>query len=246
MRLSRDVYLLGSGDFGFNLSDPFDSHVYVVASSGELAMIDTGTGFGEDEIIANARDDGLDLDSLRHVLVTHGHLDHSGGAAGMRRRFGADVLATAPTADFLRRGDEDAISLSAARRAGMYPPEYRLTPTPVDRELHDGERLSIGSLELEVLETPGHCAGHACFVLRGNGQTALFSGDMLAYGGAIALQNIWDCDVQAHMRSLERLRGLDVDMFFPGHLAFSLKRGQRHIDAALARLDRLLVPTNLL
>ena len=97
-----------------------------------------------------------------------------------------------------------------------------------------------------MLETPGHCAGHACFVLNSNGKTGLFSGDMLFFGGVIALQRIWDCDVQAHIQSLERLRGLEVDMFFPGHLAFSLKHGQRHIDAALARLDRMLIPGNLL
>jgi hypothetical protein len=66
------------------------------------------------------------------------------------------------------------------------------------------------------------------------------------FGGFIALQNIWDCDLQAHIRSLERLRGLGVDMFFPGHLGLSLKDGQRHIDAALARLDRLSISMTLL
>jgi glyoxylase-like metal-dependent hydrolase (beta-lactamase superfamily II) len=163
----------------------------------------------------------------------------------MRARLGAKVLATAPAADFLRRGDEDAISLTAARQAGMYPAHYRLQPTPVDKEVGDGDKVDVGRLQLEVLDTPGHCAGHACFVLRGNGQTSLFSGDMLFFGGVIGLQRIWDCDVPAHVRSLERVRGLGVDMFFPGHLGFSLKDGQRHIDAALARLDRMLMPINL-
>ncbi len=246
MRLTPEVYLVGGGNLGFNLSDAFDSHVYIVDGGGELAMIDSGTGLGEDEIIAHARADGLNIDTIKYVLVTHGHLDHAGGAAGMRTRLGAKVLATSPTADFLRRGDEDAISLTAARQAGMYPAHYRLQPTPVDKEVHDGERVDVGSLQLEVLETPGHCAGHACYVLRRTGETCLFSGDMLFFGGIIALQRIWDCDVQAHIRSLERLRGLGVDMFFPGHLGFSLKDGQRHIDAALARLDRMLIPMNLL
>ena len=131
---------------------------------------------GEDEIIAHARADGLNVDALKHVFVMHGHLDHAGGAAGMRARLGAKVLATTPTADFLRRGDEDAISLTAARQAGMYPSDYRLQPTLVDTEVQRRpHRLDVGTLQLEVLETPGHCAGHACFVLRGHGQTCLFS-----------------------------------------------------------------------
>ena len=136
--------------FGFNLSDPFDSHVYIVdGGGGELAMIDTGTGLGEEEIIANMHADGLKAESIKYVFVTHGHLDHAGGAAGIRTRFGAQVLAAPRTADFLRRGDEDAISLTAARKAGMYPAEYRLQPTPVDGELHDGDIVSIGSLDVE-------------------------------------------------------------------------------------------------
>ena len=62
MRLSPEVYLVGGGNFGFNLSDAFDSHVYIVdGGGGDLAMIDTGTGMGEDEIIANMRADGLHL-----------------------------------------------------------------------------------------------------------------------------------------------------------------------------------------
>lgn len=46
MRLTPEVYLVGGGNFGFNLSDAFDSHVYIVDGGSELAMIDTGTGMG--------------------------------------------------------------------------------------------------------------------------------------------------------------------------------------------------------
>ena len=246
MRLTPEVYVVGGGNLAFNLSDEFDSHVYIVDGGDELAVIDTGTGRGESEILTRAHADGLDLDKVRFILVTHGHLDHAGGAAGLRAHLGAQVMASAETADFLRRGDEDAISLSAARRAGVYPADYRLESTEVDRELRDGDRIRVGELEIEVLETPVHCAGHLCFVLHTSDRTCLFSGDMLFFGGTIALQHIWDCDVQAHVRSIERLRGLGVDAFFPGHLSISLKHGQRHINAALARLDQLLLPENLM
>jgi glyoxylase-like metal-dependent hydrolase (beta-lactamase superfamily II) len=240
------VYLVGGGNLAFNLSNDFDSHVYVVDGRDELALIDSGTGRAESEILANARDDGIDVRKIRFVLLTHGHLDHAGGAGGLRSSLGARVLASAPTADFLRRGDDDAISLTAARQAGMYPADYRLRPTEVDRELHDGDRVRVGALELQVLETPGHCTGHLCFVLRTSERTCLFSGDMLFFGGTIAIQRIWDCDLQAYVRSIERLRGLAADAFFPGHLSISLKHGQRHIDSALARLDQLLIPQNLI
>jgi len=245
MRLTPEVHLVGGGNLGFNLSDDFDSHVYIVDGGRKLAIIDTGTGRAEAEILANARADGIDERKIRYVLVTHGHLDHAGGAAGMRTRFNAPVLAAAPTADFLWRGDEDAISLTGARQAGIYPADYHLRATHVDRELQDGDRVRVGALEIEVLETPGHCAGHLCFVLHVGQQTCLFTGDLLFFGGVIAIQRIWDCDLQAYVRSIERLRDLSVDAFFPGHLALSLKNGQRHISAALARLDQLLIPSSI-
>ena len=58
-------------------------------------------------------------------------------------------------ADLIRRGDETGISLAVARDAGIYPLDYVLTPCPVERELSEGDRVSVGELELVCLETPG-------------------------------------------------------------------------------------------
>jgi glyoxylase-like metal-dependent hydrolase (beta-lactamase superfamily II) len=75
-------------------------------------------------------------------------------------------------------------------------------------------------------------------------RTVLFGGDLVFFGGKILLQNTWDCDLRAHLDSLVKLRDARVDVLLPGHLAFSLKHGQRHIDAALKIMDGLLVPPN--
>jgi hydroxyacylglutathione hydrolase len=55
MRLTPEVHLVGSGDSGFGLTDPFDCHVYLLDGGSEAALVDAGIGTGVDEILANAR-----------------------------------------------------------------------------------------------------------------------------------------------------------------------------------------------
>ncbi len=247
MKLTDRVYLVGSGGMGFSMTDPYDCHIYLLDGGSELALIDVGAGMGVPEILANVRAEGFDPANIRHLFLTHAHGDHAGGAARMRAAIGSDpkVYLHKDSADFLRNGDEEAISLTFAKKIGLYPADYRFEPCPVDVELEDGQRLQVGDLELEVLDTPGHCVGHASFVMRYDGRTYLFAGDLVFFGGRILLQNIYDCDLQAHIASLKKLENLGVDVFLPGHVTLSLKDGQRHIDAALRYINGGLVPPNL-
>jgi glyoxylase-like metal-dependent hydrolase (beta-lactamase superfamily II) len=202
---------------------------------------------GVPEILANVRADGFDPARIRHLILTHAHGDHGGGIARMRAalRNSPKVYLHRDSADFLREGNEEAISLTFAREFGLYPLDYRLQPCPADVELAEGQRLPVGDLELEVLDTPGHCTGHTSFVLRHGGRTYLFGGDLVFFGGRILLQNIYDCDLQAYVASLMKVAALAVDVFLPGHTTLSLKDGQRHIDAAVRHIKGGLIPPNL-
>jgi hydroxyacylglutathione hydrolase len=243
MNLAEGLYLVGSGDFG--LTDDYDCHVYLLDGGTDAALIDAGGGRDVDAIIGIIEKDGIPLKRVRHLLLTHGHADHSGGAAGLREALGLRVLAAYDIADSLRQGDECGISLDVAREAGVYPPGFGFRACPVDAELGDGQKIAIGSCELTVLETPGHAAGSLCFLLELEGKQVLFAGDTVFFGGHILLQNIADCDLQAHIRSIKRLAELSVDVLLPGHRSFALRGGQRHIDAAMGALQRLVVPPNL-
>lgn len=245
MKLTERIYLVGSGNMGFNLTDGYDCHVYLLDGGDALALIDAGAGMGVPQIIDHIRGHGFALDQVGHLLLTHAHGDHAGGAARLRGALGEPVVYMhADCASFLRQGDERAISLAEAKRAGIYPADYHFEPCPVDVELHEGETITVGDLELRVIETPGHSQGHVSYLLQHKSQTILFGGDLVFFGGRILLQNTWDCDLQAHLDSLAKLREAQIDVLLPGHLTFSLKDGQRHIDAALKFVDGLLVPPN--
>jgi hydroxyacylglutathione hydrolase len=247
VKLIERVHLVGSGRLGVSLSSEFDSHVYLVDGGEEMALIDAGAGLATQEILKYANTQGLPSHRIRHLLLTHGHADHAGGTASFRRHLAhLRIYAHPIVAKYLRDGDERGVGLDVGKRAGTYPSGYVLEPASVDTEVIDGAQIRVGNLTLQVLETPGHCDGHHAFLMLCEGLRVLFSGDLIFQGGRILLQNTHDCDLQAYIRSLKRLSGLRVDALLPGHLAFVLRQGQRHIDSALDILDRGGIPPQAL
>ena len=247
VKLMERVCLVGSGRLGVGLSAELDCHVYLVDGGKEAALIDAGAGVATAEILAYAAAHGFPSDRIRHLLLTHGHADHAGGTASFRRHLAQlRVYAHPLVARYLRDGDEQGVGLDVGKRAGLYPGEYVLEPAAVDAEVIDGAQIRVGDLTLQVLETPGHCGGHNAFLMDCGGLRVLFAGDLIFHGGRILLQNTHDCDLQAYIRSLRRLRGLGVDVLLAGHLSFALRWAQRHIDAALDVLDRGGIPPQAL
>jgi len=106
--------------------------------------------------------------SLVKLLLTHGHLDHVGGAGVLAARLGIPVLGPQR---------EDAFLLDAlpeqCRRFG-FPHTEPFTP---DHWLDDGERIELGALTFEVLHCPGHTPGHV--VLFQREAATVFVGDVL-------------------------------------------------------------------
>ncbi len=159
-------------------------------------------------------DDDAHLDALvtraggeiRYVLVTHAHPDHSAGARRLAARTGAALLGPPPS--------------------GAFSP---------DAVLSDGDVVAVPGWRLEVLETPGHCADHLCFVLEeaapggvdapgggsGTGRRrhrVLLSGDHVL-GGTSTVVAAPGGDMAAYVASLERLLALapPLDEIAPGH-----------------------------
>ncbi|MHB8590050.1 MAG: MBL fold metallo-hydrolase [Candidatus Dormibacteraceae bacterium] len=242
MKLSPDVYLVGGGNLGFNISDPGDCHVYVIDGGDELAVIDSGVGAGVEQILDNIRADGLDVDRIGHLIVTHYHADHAGGLGGLRRLTGARTYASVGCAPAIANGDEEAIALAHAKRGGFYPPDYKFDACPIDHAYDEDDEIRVGDLRLIAINTPGHCAGHSSLLLQGRDRTYLFSGDSLFWGGTVILQNIPDCSLQDTVASVEKLASLEFDALLPGHLTISLKDGKRHAAAAAATVRSLGIP----
>lgn len=245
MRLTDHVWLVGSGAAGFSLTDPRDCHVYLVADRDEAVLIDTGAGVNVPLILGRLDASGVSRSAVSRVVLTHGHADHAGGAGALRDNLGAEVLGSPEVAEYLRIGDEKAVSLDRMKGPGGYPDDYVLAPCPVDGQLVDGQRLLVGTLQLEVLATPGHCGGHLSFALHRPGGLDLFSGDAAFTNGRILLQDIWDCSISDSTASIRRLAELKPDGLFPGHGTFAVSTGWHHLYSAMEDILAGLPPRQL-
>lgn len=127
----------------------------------------------EPELIADvAIRHGLSIGS---VLLTHGHIDHTGGAGQIEKKFAAQVYVH-PDDDFLTLHPLDQVR-------GMFgmevPGSYELPPK-FEQLTHGQTFQGAGGVEVEVRHTPGHTPGHCCFYSHDQG--ILFSGDQLFAG----------------------------------------------------------------
>ena len=246
MRIDEDVYLIGSGALGAGYSHPSDCNVYAVRCGEEYWLIDAGAGQETDRLLENLCADGVAPERVRRLLLTHGHLDHSGGARWLRERCHLQVCASIETAKALASGDEEAISLAAAKRAGIYPANFPFEPCPVDCVYDGGEVWDFTGGSIEVLRTPGHSRDMLSYLIRLNGRLLLFGGDTIFHGGRILLSDVYDCDVPAYCRSIRLLANYRIDALFPGHMMWTVRDAHAHVQKAVEHLGRLLLPPNLI
>lgn len=246
MKIDERVYLLASGALGVRMTHDLDCNVYLLDGGSEYALIDSGVGESVSQVAERILADGLDLKRLRYILLTHGHLDHSGACRAFYERFQTQVICSDRTAQALEKGDEAAISLGPAKMAGVYPAHYRLDPCPVMRRVADGDSFQVGDCRVEALLTPGHSKDMVSFLVRYNRRSLFFCGDTIFHGGKILLSNIEDCSIQDYGRTIIRLAGLGLEGFFPGHQLWDLRGGDTHIKTAESYINRLLLPPNLL
>lgn len=247
MRLTDRVHLIGSGEPDLLTTDRLDSQVYLVRAADGFVVVDSGAGRSVEGILANVRSDGFDPGLIRWLYLTHAHGDHAGGGAAWRDALpDVRIAVSAEAADWLARGDEEATSVDRARAAGIYPADFRLRPFEADRQLVDGDRIELeADVTMSVAATPGHAAGHLSFILDDGPQRTLFSGDAVFPGGLILLQDTWDCDFHAALRSVERLAALGAGDLFAGHLGPVVGGAAEHLRVAVERIAGLNPPANL-
>ena len=148
------------------------------------------------------------------LLVTHGHVDHAGGAGRFVESSGVSAYVH-PDDDFLTLHPEEQIRRLfgpgfATGETDDYAPPARF------EALADGLSLELGGMTIEVLHTPGHTPGHCCFYVPNEG--LLFSGDQL-FAGSIGRTDLPGGDHDELMRSMEQ-KVLQLDAgtaVFPGH-----------------------------
>jgi len=116
-------------------------------TAGEAIVIDPGDDISR--IHRRLTELGL---KLKQILVTHGHIDHVGGAMKLKRLTGAPILLNENDLPLLKMMDMQAAWL------GISTPEV----APPDASLAEGMTVGLTAFPAQVLSTPGHTQGSVC------------------------------------------------------------------------------------
>ena len=125
-----NLYFVGQSEFS----------AWAVTTSAGIILIDTIFDYSvEDEVAGGLKKLGLDPESIKYAIVSHGHADHSGGAKFLQDKFGTRIILTAADWDLLDRS------------TGVKPRR--------DMVATDGQKLTLGDTTLTMYLTPGHTLG---------------------------------------------------------------------------------------
>lgn len=185
---------------------PFQQNCALIwdADSGSGTVIDPGGDVPR--ILAAIERAGC---TVSDILLTHGHLDHAGGAAELKEALGGTVPVQGP-----HRADLPLLEAIPTQAAQYGIPG--LTSVTPDRWLDDGEVVSIAGQDFGVLHCPGHAPGHVVFVSRSLGFAVV--GDVL-FRGSVGRTDLPGGDHAALIASItQKLLPLGDEMrFLCGH-----------------------------
>jgi len=179
---------------------------YTFRAGGETFVIDTGFRRGAQPVVRAFRDAGVPLSQVRRVLLTHHHIDHRGGAAYLLQHAQAPISCHADDAPFV--DGSSRASMSFLMRWFLRP-----RSATVATRLTNGDRVG----PLSVVHLPGHTPGEVAFYEPQ--RKILFSGDsVIERNGRLTLPAPkYAANLEQAVRSLERLRALEVEVLLPGH-----------------------------
>lgn len=174
----------------------------ICTTTRKAALVDPG---GEAEKLIQAVEEA-DA-TLEQILLTHGHIDHIGGAADVAAHFSVPIVGP-------HRADEQLIQGVAAQAAMFGTPGVKVPS--IDRWLEAGDTVSVGDLTFDVLFTPGHAPGHVIFV--NHAHKFIVMGDVL-FQGSIGRTDLPGSDHGTLMKSIfQTVLPLGDDyQFLPGH-----------------------------
>ncbi|MDH3358135.1 MAG: MBL fold metallo-hydrolase [Desulfobacteraceae bacterium] len=148
--------------------EPFQVMTYLVACPQSCDAVIIDPAGDEDKLLALIETRNL---RVKYILNTHGHADHVLGNPTLKNLLKIPVCMHEADDKFF---NDPSVRETSSHELGLPPPD------PVDIKLKDGDVLEVGTLNIEVIHTPGHTPGSVCYRVGEN----LFTGDTLFVGAA--------------------------------------------------------------
>ena len=214
----------------------------VMHSSAGVALVDPGPTTSLGNLTNALTRMGIGIADVRHVLLTHIHLDH-GGCAGTLVRENPAIQVCVHERGAPHLADPTKLLASATRLYGqdmdLLWGEFLAVPAPSLRALTGGDRLVVGGRELDVAYTPGHASHHVSYFDAAS--RVAFVGDTAGIrrgsgGYVLPPTPPPDIDLEAWRESGQRILAWDPETLFLTH--FGPFHGARvHFQELFSRLD---------
>jgi len=180
-----------------------DCNTYVIKGNPGI-IIDPGSPMYLSALIDNLHKDNIDPEDIGIIANTHLHGDHCGANEAFKKLSGAEITIHRVQKEFY-----NVVVVDAARFFGMPPMEFR------EDACLDGDRLSAGSMELELIHSPGHSPDCVCFYCRE--EKILICGDVI-FDRSVGRVDLPGGSAYELRESIEKLSKLEIEYLLPGHM----------------------------
>ena len=217
----------------FSLGNAY-AFVYLI---GGRTLIDAGTAFWGLEL--RGYFERGEIDSLDYLMLTHSHYDHVGGVPILRESISIGeivahrnferVFSSRRAIQLIEKLNQKELELLGVQF------DYAFSPFPIDRYAHDGEVISIGDVEIHILETPGHTRDSVTYYV--------LPCKLAVVGEAVGVPNAdysyilpqFLADVDLYLKSFDKIASLDIEVLGLPHER--IIEGRREVEDYL-RLSR--------
>jgi glyoxylase-like metal-dependent hydrolase (beta-lactamase superfamily II) len=195
-------------------------HAFLVDDGSELTLVDTLFDTDGHRVLEQIMRLGRSVSDLKHIILTHGHRSHLGGAAALRSSSGATVYSHEWEADIIAgQRKAQAVSLVPAHPVRVYHLQFGLgmgigkhPPCPVDQVVGNDDQVG----PLQVVHAPGHSPGHLGFYWPE--RRVLIAGDAIAtWPDFSAGWKAFNLNKVQHAESLRRMAKLEPEVIGVGH-----------------------------
>ncbi len=229
MQILKNLYQV-SGDLNGITFDVIgaqwnDANSYVLKTDSGLIMFDCGNGDTMDQIFDNMQYWDLSPDDIKYCLLTHSHMDHTGGAH-LIKKLGVKLISIKETADAVAAADE---------RCCGYLYHKKMTPVTVDRIVSDGEEFNLLGVSVRVGHYPGHSMGCTAYSFTHERKSIVVSGDIIGtlLAGDFGWDGSIDFDKMKYIESLRKFAKVEMDMMLPGHGLIYFHKPQWRVEESL-------------
>ncbi len=199
-------------------------NAFLLAEDEGITLIDSGLANRKERFLRALSEIKRSPEELKHIVLTHHHTDHAGNVAALVEASGADVWVHPLDAPIVRgekpvpgANPKSIVSKMLWPLVGRLSVYNSLAPARVDHEVAEGQELPIAS-GMKAVHTPGHTAGHMCYLLERHGGI-LFVGDAAGNVFGRLGPPLWMSteDMAEAKRSMAKLAGLEFDVACFGH-----------------------------